>query len=85
MFARFTNYIRWVMNKVGGLKIEGAPDDAVYTLADNPGGYFSIRGSEILAAPHTPAGVYTLPITATAKGFLINQTFVLRHEGVAAA
>jgi hypothetical protein len=68
---------------VGNLSILGLTGAVSYSLLTNPGNYFSIVGTEIVASDNTPAGTYTLTIQATGVGMIARRTFVLNYAGYA--
>lgn len=69
------------VGNVGNLSVMGAPSGATFTLLNNPGGHFSISGTEIVADPSTPAGQYSLSVQASGTGYSVNKTFVLNFAG----
>lgn len=66
-------------NKVGSLSTFSAPAGATFTIVTNPGNYFSIVGTEILADPSTPAGQYNVVVQAAGTGFSLKKTFGLNY------
>lgn len=70
------------VNDFGTFSIPGATSGVTYTLLNNPGGYFSIVGTDIVAASNTPAGQYSISIQATGSNFSINKTFVLNFSAI---
>lgn len=69
------------VGNVGNLSILGAPSGATFSLVTNPGGHFSIVGTEIVADPATPAGQYSITVHAAGTGYSVNKTFVLNFAG----
>lgn len=68
-------------SNVGNLSTMGAPADATYTFLTNPGNYFSIVGTEIVANPATPSGQYSIVVQATGGGLArpVKRTFALNY------
>lgn len=68
-------------SNVGSLSTMGAPADATYTFLTNPGNYFSIVGTEIVANPSTPSGQYSIVVQATGGGLArpVKRTFALNY------
>lgn len=64
---------------VGNLSTMGAPQGATFTLLTNPGNYFSVVGTEIVANPATPNGQYSVTVQASGGGLAqpIKKIFAL--------
>lgn len=65
---------------VARLSVPGA-SGVIFTLLDNPGGFFSISGSAIVEAIDAPAGNYPISVQAAGPGFSIVQPAVLTFSG----
>lgn len=64
---------------VATLSVSGG--SASFTLSINPGGFFAISGSNLVEAINTPAGTYSVTITATGPGISITQPISLNYTG----
>lgn len=65
---------------VATLTVPGT-SDVIFTLLDNPGGFFSISGSAIVEEIATPAGTYPISVQAKGSGISIVQPAVLTFSG----
>jgi hypothetical protein len=65
---------------VATLSVPGA-SSAVFTLLNNPNGYFGISGNSIVEAAAIPNGEYSIAIQAKGQGFSAVQPFVLSFGG----
>lgn len=67
---------------VGNLSVLGLTGAVSYSLLTNPGNYFSIVGTDILADDSTPLGNYTITVQAIGVGLVAQRTFVLNYVGL---
>jgi hypothetical protein len=68
---------------VGTLSVSGA-SITTFALTSNPGGYFTIAGSNLVEAVNTPVGNYPITLMASGPGISITQSFVLAYSGAPA-
>lgn len=71
------------VGNVGSLStVPGMSGATTFVLLTNPGGYFSIVGTELVAASNTPAGNYTVSIQASGAGITtVSTTITLHYAG----